>query len=695
MENARAASIGVLAGVAVGARVAMLFAAVEAIAASWMTRLHVDGLLYSPQSTVSFAASILAHAFVGAIAGALLRGVAGPIARRTRVAAGAAMTSVATFAVVLVLLVDAATVPASNQIETKHVLILSLALEFAIVASWWRPKAWSWLSGVAAPWSGALLLGIAPWITHELIADSSWSIKRASVLGFAAALTAAATLAKRWLGAPRASGPLATAAVVLLALAGGLLPQATIEHPRGAVVPRDAPTVVLISLDTVRSDHLSVYGYERDTTPRLREFAANSTLFTHSYSSADFTLASHASLFTGLYARTHGAHPSPELAVSEPLAREHVTLTERLADAGWRTVGIVANYVMLGPVFGIEQGFERYDARARRLAFPKAGSWTLRARLQRLLYEFLPPEGFDLVFRRAGEINREVFARLDQHRERSPGSPLMLFVNYMDAHVPYAPPPPFVEKFAAAPPPMRKSDYYTWRAKLYRGDTALSPEYRAELVTQYDSSIAYLDAQVGALLERLQELGLYEGALIIVTADHGEAFGEHSTLEHEMSVYGEQVRVPLIVKLPHQRAGRIVETAASGVDVTPTVLAQLGLPPAQGAQGRDLFDTELTDDRIVFAEHYPTAWHTRNNPRRAVHQTAAFWGALKQIRYDDGRLELYDLAADPREERPIDGSPADAPDLAQELRGWTARPRPQGRDRRKIVEALESLGYAE
>ena len=694
-DQRRSARHEILAGAGAGARAGMAFAAAEAITASWLTRTQVAGLFYVPQSLTSFALSIAVQALLGTLLGALLGPLAAPLARRTGLPPATRRASLATCGMLALVVAHAFERGTEGDLEVKYSLLLAAGLLALHAATWVIPRLARPLAGLTSTWFAAVVVALAPWLLSQPFADATWSVKR-TVFAVALVLAAAlATAVRRAAISERANGWGSATAAVVLALAGALLPQSTLERPSRAPHRSGGPNVVIVSLDTVRADHTSAYGYERDTTPFLREFAREATLYANSYAASDFTLPSHASLFTGQYARAHGAHPSESTATSEPLAREVVTLAERLRDGGWKTLGVVANQVFLGPLFGLQRGFEHYDARAGRPEFPKAGSWTLRSWLHDLLYERLEPARFDLVYRRGGEINATLFDLLEDHRRQADGVPLFVFVNYMDAHVPYAAPAPFGQRFAQGLAPMRKWDYYGARRRIYRGDEPIEARYREQLLAHYDSALTYVDDCLRQLIERLKSLDLYDDTLIVVTSDHGEAFGEHGTLEHGMSVYDEQIRVPLIVKAPGQREGRVVDALVSGVDVTPSVLSLLGLAPAADAAGRDLFAAEAPAERTIFAEHYPTSWHANNNPRRAVHQTAAIQGALKVIRYDDGRLEVYALSADPGERAAGDLADGAAPELARALEDWKALERPVGRDTRSAVEALKSLGYAE
>lgn len=673
----------------------LILAAGEELVATWLARSSTDGLSFQPQSWISFGAMLCASAGVGALAGLLLA----PIARRLGSASGRPACGEARGLVTLALL---AFVLAWNgaqfaiqRLEARNAVYVASASSLLLVLAWIRPTWSHYSAAITHPWCVFGVLALLPWLTSDVMQDSTWRTKRWAAIALTLGAWSLASATRRWWSSTPITRWSTTLGACALALAGTGLGQGVIAREVELARGPDAPPVVLISLDTVRAANLSVYGYARDTTPRLREFAAHATRFERAYAAANYTLPSHASMLTGLYVREHGAYPDRDASLPAPLARERETIVETLAKRGWHTIGVVANHGYLGPAFGIPQGFAEYDARSRRLAFPRAGTSSLRGALQDLLYELLPPTEFDLTYRRAEEINSAIAERLDEHELRAPGAPVFLFANYMDAHVPYSPPEPFATRFASAVEPMRKSRYYGWRARVYSGEQRLTDEQRQQLIDLYDASIAYLDQQVGALFDELRRRGLYDEALIVVTSDHGESFGSRAVLEHGMSLDEGEIRVPLLIKLPHQREPRVVDALASGVDIAPTILAQLGLPRPEPCSGVDLLGNELSDERVVFAEHYPHHWHQRVAPSRAFHETAALWRNLKAARRDDGQLEIGKLRSIDAGYGVLESWPSDAPDLPHRLEDWKALPHAAQRSSVGGAEALKSLGYTD
>lgn len=426
------------------------------------------------------------------------------------------------------------------------------------------------------------------------------------------------------------------------------------------------PNVLLITLDTVRADHLSSYGYPKLTTRHLDAFASRATRYRTCFATSPWTVPSHASLFTGRHPFEHGAHsfePRSEKHTNVfPLDDSHETLAEVLGKEGYVTGGIVANRVYLDPLLNLEQGFETWEV--KHVPSPK--------------------------------VNRHVFRWLEQNREQR----FFLFVNYMDAHRPYNVAPAAGERrYPKAQYPARTLDALIARVMI-DGDP---PGELGELVVeQYDRAIRNLDAQLGRLFERLEALDLYDDTLIVVTSDHGEYFGEHGLVEHSKDVYREALEVPLVVKRAGQTRGEVVETPASLVDVPRLILA--GISPALLERHGDRFPYALGDHPVV-AENY------FSRPKDVLHpvygrrfrrvRTALIEDGYKFIHSSDGGHELYRLADDPDE---ANDEIAALPERAQEMSDALRRLQERGRRVHsgggelplspEQLEALQQLGYA-
>ncbi len=393
-----------------------------------------------------------------------------------------------------------------------------------------------------------------------------------------------------------------------------------------------APNVLLIVLDAVRAQDLGVYGHARGTTPVLERLAARSIVFDRAIAPSSWTLPSHASMMTGLWAdATHASW-------NTPLRGDVPTLAEALAARGYQTGGFVANTYYLGRESGVQRGFARWEA--VRESF---GSFVLGSELVRRIDQ--DHDGWRLRLRRyqmlgrkgADRINREFLGWLD---DREPDRPFFAFLNYYDAHDPYIPSPPYDTLFGRVSPgfiPM-----------LWRTRDPSPPELR-DLQLAYDQSITELDHHVGALLDTLAARGLLDSTLVIVTSDHGEEFGEHGLIQHGYSLYLPSLRIPLLVSLP----GRIpqdsrVRAWVSTRDLPATILDLTGSDTAL-LPGRSLARFWSGADTTADTLHAELR-HAGGLPARfPVSQgdlTSALGGGFQFIATGAARRELYDLAAD-------------------------------------------------
>jgi arylsulfatase A-like enzyme len=311
--------------------------------------------------------------------------------------------------------------------------------------------------------------------------------------------------------------------------------------------PVEAPgsPVVLVSIDTLRSDRVGAYGYTGGTTPRLDRLATESVLFERAYSHYPLTLPSHASLFTGLLPPEHGVRDNRGFR----LAEERVTLAERLRDAGYATLGAVSSMVLRHET-GIAQGFDAYDDQ---MGPPRSS-------------------GHRFAERRGEDTLDAIAARLD---ELLPDCPFFVMLHLFDPHAPYEAPEPFA----------RRHD------------------------DRYDAEVAYADDLLGRFLDELRRRGLYDRSLIVVLSDHGEGLGDHVEMEHGLLLYREALQVPLLIKAPGgARAGERVAAPVGLIDVVPTILAVLGLPEGD-LPGRPLLQAEVAPaGRPVYSETYFTRY---------------------------------------------------------------------------------------
>ena len=358
--------------------------------------------------------------------------------------------------------------------------------------------------------------------------------------------------------------------------------------------PANAPNVVLIVMDTVRADALSLYGYGRETSPNLERLARRGVRFDQARSTAPWTLPSHASMFTGMWPYQLSAGKERELDATYP------TLAEVFRENGYLTAGFVANSLYCHLDYGLGRGFTHYEdvplsvfEPLRCTRFGKAILGKIvdpaRFRLGRILGDdpFIGPILGDLrdtllSDRRkdAAQINNDAMAWISKQE----GRPFFIFVNYYDAHAPYLPPRDAQAKVSSRP--LSFSD--SLAVLKFGGDAARRAPWTVDLARDYyDDCIAYVDDQVGRLYAELKNRGLLDNTIIIITSDHGEHFGEHGgTLGHTQSLYDQEIRVPLIVLDPRRAPStQVVSTPVSLRNLPATALDLAGLscePPFPG-----------------------------------------------------------------------------------------------------------------
>jgi arylsulfatase A-like enzyme len=400
-------------------------------------------------------------------------------------------------------------------------------------------------------------------------------------------------------------------------------------------------SLLLVTLDTTRADHLGCYGATGAETPSIDRLAARGLRFADAVSPVPMTLPAHTSLMTGLDPPAHGVRANGEYV----LGPDAVTLAEALRGAGYRTAAFVSSFV-LDPRYGLDQGFDTYDARLE----------TTRAAA------FAPQ-----TERSAGAATA---AALEWARTRpADGAPFFLWVHYFDAHDPYEPPEPFASRFREHP---------------------------------YDGEIAYVDHELGRLLGGLDGAGDLSGTVIVVAGDHGESLGEHGERYHSRSLYEGAVRVPLVLALPAALGaaapqGTVGDRVVSLVDLYPTLLDLLGVPAPGGTDGRSLLREPAPGDRTVYLEtlnpYLDNGWAPLYAARRH---------GLKYIRAP--RPELYDLTEDPGEGRNLLAAGTAVAERAAPLREFLARrvgegagiPERAAAARRadpEVRRRLEALGY--
>jgi arylsulfatase A-like enzyme/uncharacterized membrane protein YbhN (UPF0104 family) len=365
----------------------------------------------------------------------------------------------------------------------------------------------------------------------------------------------------------------------LMALSGASAEAKPALHipARKPAPPAEAGDVLFIVVDTLRADHLPLWGYAKGKTPHLDAFAADAVRFDQAFANASWTRPSFASMFTGRYPANHQTTRK-----SDSLPEEIVTLAEALQGAGYATHGVVTNY-NVAPFFNFHQGFDEYrflepefvlgaSDTAAKLLFVQL----LRQRIETFRAKRGQVEPGS-AYRDAEHVNAELLRFLDQKPKR----PFYLFAGYMDPHDPYY------------PHPYDGTGYS--RAAHQKPD----PEDADEMRALYDGEITFWDEHFGKLVAELKRRGLYDDLTIVITSDHGEEFMDHGGFWHGTTLYDEQVRVPLLLKLPRgERGGSVIHHWVESIDIMPTLLERNGVAVPKGVQGKDLFEPSST----VFAE---------------------------------------------------------------------------------------------
>jgi len=409
------------------------------------------------------------------------------------------------------------------------------------------------------------------------------------------------------------------------------------------------PNVLLLVMDTTRADRCSFEGYDRPTTPRLDEFAKDAVVFRRAWSPANWTGPAHASLFTGCRPEHHGfqggARPS--------LGDDRPTLAERFADAGYDTA-CFTNNEFVSQEFGLVRGFAKFEP----------------------LYR---DESRPYPWAKATHERAAVWAEASH----AAGRPFFLFINDLEPHQPYAPPEVDALQFARGSPSARELD----EARAYTNPRSLAYDLRLEDIDErrlallsdlYDGEIATLDREIGVLLDRFRSDGLLDTTVVAILGDHGEYLGEHHLIEHSTGAHAAVLHVPMMLRYPGTfDRGRVVADVVRIEDVAPTLLEACGLRDLAGIDGASL--THDLAGRVARSMQPPHDWLTAraahefpqaDASRLALGIQSVYDGARHLLVQSDGRAELYDPDADPREENDL---AAREPDVVVRMRALLTR----------------------
>jgi len=437
---------------------------------------------------------------------------------------------------------------------------------------------------------------------------------------------------------------------------------------------------VLLSVDTLRADHLGCYGYPRDTSPEIdAELAGRGAVFEDVASTTSWTLPAHAALLTGLNDSVHGCTDT-----DRPLSPDRTTLAERFAASGYRTAGFFSG-PYLHPAFGLGQGFQTY------VDCTSYSAWN-----EEQTGEGRSIEGPEL-WRKANDdvTNPRVRERVGEWLDQAGDEPFFLFVHLWDVHFDFVPPAPYDTLFDPDYEGEFDGRNFFFDERVRPGMDRRDLEH---LIALYDGEIAWTDHHVGELLDDLERLGIADDTIVALTADHGTGFFEHGQRAHRNGLFDELVRIPLVVRWPGEiREGTRIAGQVSLVDVAPTLLELAGLGVPEDVMGRSLASALWLGEDV--------------EARVAVSELDTLGQSLSSFRTDEHKLIhdrrsnralVYDLEADPGERKPLSRGPTfeqagtDARRAGEWLEGWK-RALPEGGTSgdvpAEVWERLRDLGY--
>lgn len=442
------------------------------------------------------------------------------------------------------------------------------------------------------------------------------------------------------------------------------------------------PNVLLVSIDSLRADHVHSYGYPKPTTPAIDSLARDGALFRTVVSSSSWTLPAHMTLLTAMAPEQHGV-----TRAWSRLSPDAVTLAEVLRDAGYATAGFVSGPTVRA-LYGFDQGFDVYDDRTAMQANRRLAHLGITA-----------PKLVPIVEH-----------WLEQWAGQSPRRPFFVFLHLWDVHYDYAPPPPYDAMFDPDYAGGVTANDYERNGQVHAGMDRRDLEH---VVALYDGEIRFTDDWLDVVLRRLRSLEVLDETVVVVTSDHGDEFFEHGRKGHAKELFDETVLVPLVVRFPPRVPGRrIVDRQVRLMDVAPTILGLVDVPRPEGfgaaAPGVDDPGRDLS------------AWISGTPPVYEVRDLLAFSEAqtlgrkmdavrsrhYKLIRREEAseRRLLFDLAADPGEQRNLVAT-AEGQEKAKELEGiidrWVRSAAAAGRAPGRAaldpdqLDRLRSLGYEE
>ncbi len=394
--------------------------------------------------------------------------------------------------------------------------------------------------------------------------------------------------------------------------------------------------IVLITIDTLRADHLSCYGYERETSPNIDKIAEKGFVFDNVIAPSSWTSPSMVSLFTSVYPINHGVvHgfvKDKKIVNQEVFSDQLVTLAEMLQSQGYTTFGIASN-LHLCEEFGFARGFDYYEC---------------------------------LSFHPAPSVNRA----LDLwEQEIKQADKFFLWLHYFDPHHYFRPRAPWITHYTSLELTQKLKLYQKPMKELWSLIPLFQedPQVLSNLIALYDSEINFVDSHIE---EVIGKYGFDKNTLLVITSDHGEAFLDHGMIDHGQCLYGETVNVPLIIKLPHQQKGEVVGQPVSLLDIMPTILTMLDITYPEQVRGEALLTKDglvrTIPDRFLYSELekgnrklkaiFSKEWKYIHNYKGLIEKLYDWVNYLLQeegrskFSYKGNAEGLYNLAQDPKEQ---------------------------------------------
>ena len=515
--------------------------------------------------------------------------------------------------------------------------LFTLAGGLFLLIGWMLPR----LPIKRIAWFSLLMIAVFDWVFILLFGKIS--ILAIIILAVGISYQASLSIAKREesvssklrMSLPWLAG-LAVASFLVIQGGGWLIER--IKASRLPDAKAETPNVIVIVVDTLRADHLSSYGYERDTSPFIDSLAAGGVRFANAISPSSWTQPSHASMLTGRYTYEHQAE-------TKPLDNSFPTIGEFMQANGYRTGAFSANTLFFTRRQGFGRGFLHFEDN-----YQSSSDAFLNSSVYGFLFDFyglrkvLNYEGVPTRIL-ASEINDAVLNWVDKDDNK----PFFVFMNYFDVHDPYTPPEPYRSKYASVPNPGGLINGF-----VERYHPELTPQQLQNEIDAYDGSISYVDDQIKILFGKLEQRGLLENTIVIITSDHGESLGEHGLLQHSASLYIDEIHVPLIVWAPgYVQPGTTVETPVTISSLPATILSLIH------SEDESFTGPSLT--RFMSGEDPPTDWPdpiaelaqlygaAEENPSTHGEMKTVVGKEMQYIIHEQFGEELYNWRNDPQE----------------------------------------------